>query len=190
MSSSNNAGYFFGGRALRPSNSQRYITPRSNKSARSAWDQENVYIDDQNPQQQLPSSSASRSGRRSSGVQSAGGQNYYQPGMGLHDNPPFFDFEGSDQEDCGRSIPTVSDSTSEAISDMKVLLQQQQAMLRTILTKQETMETKQSLFEDRISQLEEKVTVVTPPSSSNDSSPSGKKRKRVVTRELSVSVVN
>ena len=74
-------------------------------------------------------------------------------------------------------------------ADLRVLLQEQQTLIQTILTNQDAMEAKQTSFEQKLSELEEKVVahgVATP--SSSDSSPHGKKkRKRLVTRELSVS---
>lgn len=62
-------------------------------------------------------------------------------------------------------------------------------LLRTIITKQEALEAKQTTFEEKLSVLEEKVvTQNTATPSSSDSSPHGsKKRKRLVSRELSVS---
>lgn len=113
--------------------------------------------------------------------------------MSLHDGTPVsLDNSDESDHDCEAEAPLSLSSSSapsvpnNMVKDMKVLLQQQQAMLRTIITKQESMEASQTVFENKLAQLEDKINVVTPPSS-NDSSPSGKKRKRFVSRELSVS---
>ena len=130
----------------------------------------------------------------------------YEPGMLLKDHPPvrFSDSEPSSSEselDYGGGMDPLDEYTAyspaqntgsqlpQDNADLRVLLQEQQTLLRTILTKQEAMEAKQTSFEQKLSELEEKMVAqgTTTPSSS-DSSPHGKKkRKRLVTRELSVS---
>ena len=42
-------------------------------------------------------------------------------------------------------------------ADLRVLLQEQQTLFQTILTNQEAMEAKQTSFEQKLSELEEKV---------------------------------
>lgn len=71
------------------------------------------------------------------------------------------------------------------------LLQEQQAILQSIIAKQEKFEAFQSHCEQMVEDLEKKVATQCPTSaSSSDSSPAGNKRKRVVYRDLSVSTIH
>lgn len=125
---------------------------------------------------------------------------YYKPGMDLLDCP-LMSFEESDSEsDHGNMLDLTgsygqSTNKPDPIFEVKILLQQQQAMMRTLLTKQEAYEDRQLSIETQVTELQEKVLNVMQapptPSSSTDGSPGGgKKRKRVVTRELSVSLLS
>lgn len=127
----------------------------------------------------------------------------YEPGMLLQERPPVT-FSQSDDDslspdsDIGdygdfyhaETMSTPS-NTGQKRNDtsLRTLLQEQQSLLRTIITKQEALEAKQTTFEQKLSVLEEKmITQSTASPSSSDSSPHGsRKRKRLVSRELSVS---
>ena len=76
-------------------------------------------------------------------------------------------------------------STPNSRFDFRVMLQEQQGMLQTILSNQEVIQKKQSSFEERLVKLEEMRSSPTSATSSSDGSAS--KRKQVVTRTLSVS---
>lgn len=119
----------------------------------------------------------------------------YQPGMLLQDHPPMAvssDSEPGDDEAVfafseslereRRSSVTVR---SDEIGSLKIMLQQQQAMLRSVLSKQETIEEKQDFFERKLNQLEEKNMTSSSPSPSSSNS-GGRKRKRIVCSEISV----
>ena len=117
----------------------------------------------------------------------------YQPGMLLQDRPLVYG-SGSDSE-CGedniytfdehiRPSHRVGPSWNTEITDIKMMVQQQQAMMTSILANQEAMQERQGLYEKKVSQLEEKLVQYSP--SSSDASPrTGKKRKRVVNRGVS-----
>lgn len=83
-----------------------------------------------------------------------------------------------------RSGPMLSASSDEVV----VMLQQQQAILQQVLKGQEDLKSRQDEIEEKLSCLDAKVksTVnsVSPSSSSSDG-----KRKRIVTRTLSVSLL-
>lgn len=89
------------------------------------------------------------------------------------------------------SHPTseVARADQSTLESIKILLQQQQALLQTVMAKQEAFETFQARFEKKFEEFEEKITSQSQTVSSSDSSPSGSKRKRVVTRELTVSIL-
>ena len=118
----------------------------------------------------------------------------YEPGMLLQDRPLVYG-SGSDSE-CGedniytfdhiRPSHRVGPSWNTEITDIKMMVQQQQAMMTSILANQEAMQERQGLYEKKVSQLEEKLVQYSP--SSSDASPrTGKKRKRVVNHGVSVS---
>ena len=70
--------------------------------------------------------------------------------------------------------------------DVLSMLQQQQGLLQKVINNQKSLEEKHTKMEAMFANLEEQVRRdATPPSSSSTSSDG--KRKRVVTRELSVS---
>ena len=134
----------------------------------------------------------------------------YEPGMLLQQRPPVTfsddsissenevgDFYDGDGDHYGDNHATPSQNShcpdnGQKRPDLRILLQEQQMLLRTIITKQEALEAKQTTFEEKLSVLEEKVvTQNTATPSSSDSSPHGsKKRKRLVSRELSVSYIS
>lgn len=72
---------------------------------------------------------------------------------------------------------------SEIPTHVTIMLQQQQGMLNQIIRKQEEIQKKQAEFQDKLTELESKVPS---PNSSNCSTDTGK-RKRVVSKDLSVS---
>ena len=68
------------------------------------------------------------------------------------------------------------------------MLQEQQAMLQRILESQEALQDKHSRFEAKLAEIEQKcLSAGTPSSSPSSDDTSGRKRKRVVTHDLSVS---
>ena len=70
------------------------------------------------------------------------------------------------------------------------MLQEQQAMLQRILESQEALQDKHSRFEAKLAEIEQKcLSAATPTSSPSSDDTSGRKRKRVVTRDLSVSCI-
>lgn len=131
----------------------------------------------------------------------------YEPGMLLNDRPPvrLSDSESSSELDgqgdgrvyrnnsfvSARSQSVAGSTTLQQQShedrSVRALLQEQQMLLRDILSKQGVTEAKQSSFEHKLMKLEEVATRSTTTPTSSDSSPSNKKRKRLVSRELSVS---
>ena len=137
--------------------------------------------------------------------------NFYGPGIGLGD----FNFSNSDDSDEGplndnegvemqtnthqfespqfsvqppsislRSQASMSDEQSRNILTM---LQQQQTLLQQVVTSQSRLENRQSTMEVKLADLKEKIDtpVVVSPTSSQSSDG---KRKRIVTRALSVSL--
>ena len=79
----------------------------------------------------------------------------------------------------------------EGGTSVKVLLLAQQDLLKSIRDKQDSFETKQAQLEEKIKVLEEQVAKQYPTPSSSENSPSpGTKCKRVVSRELSVSLLS
>lgn len=72
--------------------------------------------------------------------------------------------------------------------DIRSMLQQQQGMLQQIITKQESFEEKHELLEAKLAKVEQTVSSQTPSQSDSCSSTLGK-RKRVVNRGLSVSLM-
>ena len=156
----------------------------------------------------------SRKTRRRARLEDVYNDEQYEPGMLLQQRPPvtFSDddslssenelggFYGGDgdhySDEHAQATLAITPSpnghgtdTGQKRPDLRTLLQEQQMLLRTIITKQEALEAKQTTFEQKLSVLEEKVvTQNTATPSSSDSSPHGsKKRKRLVSRELSVS---
>ena len=68
------------------------------------------------------------------------------------------------------------------------MLQEQQAMLQRILESQEALQDKHSQFEAKLAEIEQKCELAgTPSSSPSSDDSSNRKRKRTITRELSVS---
>jgi len=130
----------------------------------------------------------------------------YTPGMCLDDGPSVqFTGSGSEVEDedhytefnqdqCDDYIQSFESAAVQDRSQYRtitILLQEQQAMLQSIIAKQEKFEAFQSRCEQMVEDLEKKVATQCPtPASSSDSSPAGSKRKRVVNRDLSVSTIH
>lgn len=131
------------------------------------------------------------------------GVRVYEPGMLLHDNPgasiscqtdlelgPDFRSE-SDQENSMSpsfrriSSPLFSTPLSEETTDLRALLQQQQGVVMRILSDQAAMEKKYAELEAKLRNIEEKVSTPAPVSSDCQTS-SGGKRKRVISRDLTV----
>ena len=95
----------------------------------------------------------------------------------------------SSRSDSGTSSMIVDNGNSVSSaenSDITLVLQQQQAILQQLLDGQKEVEKRQSQLEERLTCLQSKVeqppSISTPSSSSSDG-----RRKRVVTRTLSVS---
>lgn len=117
----------------------------------------------------------------------------YQPGMLLNDRPPVFESESEGEgEDNVYTFSEVQPSRNNPeITEIKVMVQQQQAMMRSILTNQDVIQERQALYEQKITQIEDKlVQFSNSPPSSSDASPSTSKhkRRRIVNRGISVSV--
>ena len=135
----------------------------------------------------------------------------YEAGMLLDDRPPVrlsdgessseLDGQGDGRVYCNNPFANITSARSQSVAgsipmqqqshedkSVRALLQEQQMLLRDILSKQDVIEAKQTSFEHKLTKLEEEVATrnTTTPTSS-DSSPCNKKRKRVVSRELSVS---
>lgn len=93
----------------------------------------------------------------------------------------------SPETDHNPSVPTTSSSTPPSSTEnsyMVGMLQQQQFMLKNVLDSQKRFEEKQKAFETKLQEIESKVNkpnTLTPPTPG-----SNKKRKKVVTRTLSV----
>lgn len=84
--------------------------------------------------------------------------------------------------------PSRNNSNSD-ITAIKVMLQQQQAMSTSILANQDEIQRRQDLYEQKVTKLEEYMVERSALTSSSDGSPSsGRKRKRIVSRGISVSV--
>ena len=115
----------------------------------------------------------------------------YQPGMLLRDRPSVYDdgdLEPGDGEDAIYTFGDVSSSRNKSeITEIKSMIQQQQAMMRSILMNQETMQERQALYEQKVKQLEDKLVQCSPQSSSDGSPSACKKRKVIVNRGISVS---
>ena len=104
----------------------------------------------------------------------------YQPGMLLHDLPlDDNDHSMADEHELNEEPTTYGEVTA--------LLQQQQKMLTELLQKQEVVQQKQLVFENKINEVEPKIKSSP---SSTDSSPASNKRRRLVTGVLSVSKHN
>jgi hypothetical protein len=74
--------------------------------------------------------------------------------------------------------------------NVRTMLQEQQAILQRILESQEALQDKHSRFEAKLAEIEQKcLSAGTPSSSPSSDDTSGCKRKRVVTRDLSVSSI-
>ena len=113
----------------------------------------------------------------------------YRPGMLLNDQPPVYNSESECEGDEERvyNFNDVQNCNPE-ITEIKLMVQQQQAMMRSILTNQEAIQERQATFEKKVTELEEKLVHYSP--SSSDGSPSAsKKRKRIVSRGISVSIL-
>jgi len=137
---------------------------------------------------------------------SSTGARAYGPGMLLRDNPGTsvpgqrdMHWESEDESDRENLIPPPHRRTSSPLSttplsqdmeertDLRTLLQQQQGVLMRILNNQAVMEEKHAQLEAKLKDMEQKLS--TPTSVSSDSPvSSGGKRKRVVSRVLTVSV--
>lgn len=112
----------------------------------------------------------------------------YQPGMLLSDRPPVCNSNSDSDLDGGEdNIFTFSNTNSE-LTEIKMMVQQQQAMMRAILTRQEAIQEKQSLYEQKVTQLQEELRQHSLPSSSDGSPNASMKCKRIVNRGVSVSV--
>lgn len=87
-----------------------------------------------------------------------------------------------------RRVHGQTSSADHASEDLGVtaILQQQQGLLQQIITKQDSFEEKYKLLEVKLSKVEQQTPSSSLPITSGSSS-SGKKRKRVVNRKLSVS---
>ena len=141
----------------------------------------------------LPRKPVSRRRRALEDVYNPDSVEPYEPGILLQERPPVTFSEGEslssgdefgdlygDDGDQGdlyvddhaetlASTPSRGSNTGvQKRPDLRALLQEQQTLLRTIITKQEALEAKQTTFEQNLSVLEEKVVTATP--SSSDSS--------------------
>lgn len=114
----------------------------------------------------------------------------YQPGMLLNDRPPMYnsDSEYEGAQDGAYSFGEVRGSQNHEVTAIKLLLQQQQALMTSILANQEEIKGRQVLYEQRVTKIEENMVQHSPLSSSDGSPSAGRKRKRIVNRGISISV--
>ena len=75
-------------------------------------------------------------------------------------------------------------NTNPELTQIKMMVQQQQAVMRAILTNQETIQERQTLHEEKVTQLEGRLVQHSTPSSSDGSPNTVKKRKRIVNRGM------
>ncbi len=101
------------------------------------------------------------------------------PEIPLHTPVSNFEFRGADHHSHRSSIST--DNQNEVIP----MLQQQQLILQRVLEGQKTLEERQNKIEDKLADLQSQMDK---PSAVSPSSSSDGKRKRLVTRALSVSL--
>ena len=118
----------------------------------------------------------------------------YQPGMLLSDRPPVCnsdsDLDGDEDNPYTFSdVRSSRNNTNPEITQIKMMVQQQQAMMRAILTNQDTIQERQTLHEEKVTQLEGRLVQHSTPSSSDGSPNTAKKRKRIVNRGISVSAM-
>lgn len=93
-------------------------------------------------------------------------------------------FTGTSQADVSFEVRSPAPSYQEN-SRIMALLQQQQSMLKSVLDGQKILEKQQDIFEVKLKEFESKV--IKPADLTPSSSGSDCKRKRIVTRTLSVS---
>lgn len=140
-----------------------------------------------------------REGRQSRNE--AGGLGQYEPGMLLQDGPSIdLPIESDDDNimmeepegfsfDSFENVSSHCNTEDRTLGSIKILLQQQQALLQSVVAKQEAFETFQANFEKKFEELEEKLSSQSQTVSSSDGSSPNSKRKRLVTRELTVSII-
>ena len=117
------------------------------------------------------------------------GQDYDSPYLSPQGSIPHLadaGFATPSRFDLGPSLPPPRRHDRGQSSDisLRAVLQEQHALLERILASQEALEDKHAQFEAKLAAIEQKCST---PSSSPSTEDTGHKRKRVVTRELSVS---
>lgn len=106
-------------------------------------------------------------------------------GSEVEDEDHYTEFNQDQCNDYIQSFESAAVQDGSQYRTITILLQEQQAMLQSIIAKQEKFEAFQSR-EQMVEDLEKKVATQCPtPASSSDSSPAGNKHKRVVNRDLS-----
>ena len=133
---------------------------------------------------------------------------HYKPGMELEEIPYNSREESSSNDDLNPNddsfnFENISPSSftetstnhsmpsflgSHGNSDIITMLQQQQAMLQQVVNGQKAFELRQNQLEEKVQTLQSQIDK--PSSSTTSSSSSDGKRKRVVTRTLSVCLLN
>ena len=108
----------------------------------------------------------------------------YQPGMLLQEQIPQLMDDSELNEPDFEDISESQQENAPLYDDVTSLLQQQQGMLSTLMQSQKDMIARQKEFEIKINEVEAKVN--SPQSSSSSPGTSCNKRKRHITRTLSV----